>query len=214
MGLLATLPRATRGHLGAANDSLTRATRGYLQDQEVVVRRPGGGLFAPEIEVEVEFFRQHESRLQLHLDGASDFALHSADDAHEILTGRLWLNGHSLTRLSERAIPLRAITSPSRTPPALRTATPITPTRLQPARSLVNVTSRRVAGTAGVVVALQSAIRVGKAPRPTFPERTGGALWLDGASRFRPIDLGLPQEPRTKDQIAIIAAMLAEILDG
>ncbi len=214
MGLLATLPRATRGHLGAANDTLTRASRGYLQDVEVVVRRPGGGLFAPEIEVEVEFFRQHESRLQLHLDGASDFALRGQDHAHEILTGRLWLNGHSRTRLSDRAIPLRAITSPSRRPPALRVVTPAAPTRPQPARSFVNVAHRRIAGRAGLVVDLHSAIRIGRAPRPAFPERTGGALWLDGGSRFREIDVGLAQEPRTKDQIAIITAMLAEILDG
>ena len=59
MGLLATLPRATRGHLGASNRTLTRATRGWLQAATAVqVVRRAGGLFITHPE-EIECFRRN-----------------------------------------------------------------------------------------------------------------------------------------------------------
>jgi hypothetical protein len=67
MALLATLPRATRGHLGASNNTLTRSTRGWLQSAVgVVVRRPSGGLFVTP--PPVEFYREERSLLVIQLD--------------------------------------------------------------------------------------------------------------------------------------------------
>lgn len=217
MGLLATLPRATRGHLGASNNSLTRATRGYLQREGVVVRRPGGGLFAPE--VQVEGYRRHLAVLTLMLDGNSRWRFTDQLETRETMAGRLWLSGQSTFRPGRETVPLRPFLPPftqgrQPAPGTEQTEGPAAPppTPAQERLPLPGEIRRR--GTAGLVFALESRFVVGDPPAPAYRKGAGGTLWLAGASRFTLLDVGEPPRNQSDDEIAIIAALLAQEIDN
>lgn len=209
MGLLATLPRATRGHLGAANNSLTRATRGYLQGEEEVVRRPGGGLFAPLLQPS-EGRRRIKAVLTIMLDGNSRFRFIDELETRIKSSGWLWLTARSeFERGSRATVRLRSIS------PAPRQAgTSQTPPDDADARAIPTPTPATRRSKAGLVLALDSRIRTVEAPAPVYRERQGGSLWFDGASRFQRFEIEMPRPNNDDEEIALIAAMLQEQIDG
>lgn len=203
MGLLATLPRATRGHLGEANNTLTRATRGYLQREAVVVRRPGGGLFAPL--AQVEGYRRIEAVLGIMLDGNSRVRFIDELETYQSMSGRLWLSGRSAFTTGRQSVVLRPFLPlpsqgelPLQEPAAEGQAGPAPITRK---------------GTAGLVFALESRFTVGEAPAPEYRQGAAGTLWLDGGSRFQAFEIEVEQQRGGDDEIAIIAALLAQEID-
>ena len=208
MGLLATLPRATRGHLGAANNSLTRATRGYLQGVQVV-RRPGGGLFAPPLKI-TEPRRRIKTLLLLALDGNSHWQITRNLEIILKPSGRLWLTGASVIRLGRRAsIQLRAIS------PRPELVRPIKPIAEDAEPVAAPILRRRLAtihrrGSAGVVISLDSRIKVSKALAPIRIEGAGGGLWIDARSKIRRFQIEIDTNNRSDEEIMLIAALLAK----
>lgn len=209
MGLLATLPRATRGHLGAANNSLTRATRGYLQGEEEIVRRPGGGLYAPLLQPS-EGRRRIKAVLTIMLDGNSRFRFIDELDTRIKSSGWLWLTARSEFKRGSRApVRLRSL-SPAPTPAGIRP----TPTDAADARAIPTLTPATRRSKAGLVLALDSRITTVEAPAPVYRERQGGGLWLSGASRFREFQVEIPKRKNDDEEIALIAALLQEQIDA
>lgn len=214
MGLLATLPRATRGHLGAANNSLTRATRGYLQGEEEIPRRPGGGLFAPEIQPS-EGRRRIKAVLSIMLDGNSRWRFEDELETRIKSSGWLWLTARSeFTRGSRAPVRLRSI-SPEPQPAGIRPPTPLNmqtaaATDAADATVIPTPTTARRRSKAGLVLALESRYRLLEAPATTYLERAAGTIWLGGASRFQRFDIDVPSAGNQDDEIALIAALLAQ----
>lgn len=211
MGLLATLPRATRGHLGNANNSLTRATRGWIQSEAGVipepVRRAGGGLRL----IEPEWYRVQDSIFYLTLDGFTTAAIRDpqilvADSQIELeLTGRTTARMIEPARETPRLAPVTA--SPPR-PRAVATqrAAPV-PASVAPAGD-----AERHILTQGVTTALEVDAKSDARVLDQSPSTQGislrGSLWLSGESRFNLI------EPAPgDDELVIITALLAKELD-
>lgn len=218
MGLLATLPRATNGHLGAANRALTRATHGWLQTGQLAPRRPGGGLFAPVLP-ESEQYRRIVSVLCIGIDGNSSFALVSDQDQHEKLTGRLWLNGASGIQTGrEEPDVLRVVEAP----PSLRVETADEdPQASEPTDARTDIPATpgpvgqtRIRGRAGLVLAAESRFNEIDPPATTYAELAGGTLWFGGGSRFTALDVGIDVTDKSDEELTLIIAMLQEMING
>jgi hypothetical protein len=217
MGLLATLPRATRGHLGAANRALTRATRGYLQIAGVARRRVSGGLFAPELP-ETEPYRRLTSVLIIGLDGNSDLAFGDRDDRIEVMTGRIWLDGGTTFTPGRQAPRLRVVDSmeSASAPTPSPTAAPAQPegepeALVAPAKRQPDPRSTHIALGGGLVLASESRAQGGEAPTPVRADLAGGSLWLSGETRFRRLEIDVPGS-NSDEELALIIAMLEELL--
>lgn len=218
MGLLATLPRATRGHLGAANNSLTRATRGYLQVAGGPPRRPGGGLFAPEVPP-AEMFRSEDAILTLMLDGNSRVQLSGELETNIQIAGRLWITGASKSSAGQARIRLAtsdgaAVARDQSVTTTEQLQLDAEPRSLQADTTAPPLIHRR--GTAGLVLAQESRAAWREAPAPDQAESAAGTLWLAGASRFRSFVIDIPTDNsagQQDEEIVLIAALLRQELD-
>jgi len=208
MGLLATLPRATRGHLGDANDSLTRATRGYLQNAAAVipepVRRAGGGLRL----IEPEWYRAQDSIFYLTLDGFTTAALEDGQTLVADSQIELELTGRTTARMIE----------PARTRPAPVTASPPKPQAVATRKAASSPPPAAPAGdaerhrlTQSVTTALEIDAKSDARVLDPTPSTQGislrGSLWLSGESRIEVTQQG------TDDELVVITALLAKELD-
>jgi hypothetical protein len=211
MGLLATLPRATRGHLGASNRTLTRATRGWLQAATAVqVVRRAGGLFITHPE-EIEWYRRHDSVLYLTLEGASRARQQTGEGQRIQAILEVTLDGTSTARQIARPRPTPVPAAPSvpqRQPTVSAPAAPA-PAAAQPAPAPGAPQRHRLTQrvTSALEIDAATSARLLAIPQAPQSARLAGALSLDGVSRSRLID------KRTDDEIVIITALLAKELD-
>ncbi len=114
MGLVSTLPRATRGHLGTAHNTLTRATRGYLQITGAAPpRRRAGGLYAPFEPPPEPTYRREDLTLALRLDLTLEAVFRSGREHHELVVLSLGIDAELNATTGRAAL----VTPPPPTPP-------------------------------------------------------------------------------------------------